>query len=409
MVRNPGKGGTRTRRSLSMRRIFYIGISLLLYAPMCRAQSSAAPADARQAALAFEQQGRNTEAEAAWRSYLGAHPSNSEAYAHLGLLEARQEHYSEAIALYRKALALHSTLPGLRLNLGLAYFKAGNMKEALEQFGPLLKSTPITSPDRQRLTILVGMCHYGLDQYAQAAPYLKEAVNRDPRNLELLLALAHSYLWSKQYQSVMDTYRAILEINAESAEADMLAGEALDEMKDVSGAIDQFRAAVKADPKMPDVHFGLGYLLWTRRQYPEAGREFQAELVNNPNYAQALAYLADCDLQLGHPDRALPLLQKAIQIEPGIELAYLDLGAIYADAGRQSEALQELQKAAKLAPTDVDVHWRLGQLYRVMGNMEQAKAELAKARTLTQSTDDALIDKMNPNRARKTPPASTGK
>ena len=41
----------------------------------------------------------------------------------------------------------------------------------------------------------------------------------------------------------------------------MLAGEALDEMKDKAGATQQFRAAVKADPKEPNVHFGLGYLL----------------------------------------------------------------------------------------------------------------------------------------------------
>jgi len=167
------------------------------------------------------------------------------ACAHLGFLEARQEHYEEAIPLYRKALSLDSAIPGLRLNLGLAYFKTGDVKDALAEFRTVLKSTPQTSPDRQRLVILVGMCHYGLEQYAEAAPYLKEAVSRDPRNLELLLALAHSYLWSKQYQNVLDTYRAILLVDAESAEADMLAGEALDEMKDALGAIQQFRAAVQ--------------------------------------------------------------------------------------------------------------------------------------------------------------------
>ena len=41
----------------------------------------------------------------------------------------------------------------------------------------------------------------------------------------------------------------ILSLDAESAEADMLAGEALDEMKDRNGAIEQFRAAIKVNPK----------------------------------------------------------------------------------------------------------------------------------------------------------------
>ncbi len=89
------------------------------------------------------------------------------------------------------------------------------------------------------------------------------------------MLLAHSCLSAKQYQCVLDVYHEILLLNAESAEADMLAGEALDEMKNTAGAIEQFRAAVKADPREPNVHFGLGYLLWTQNQFDEAAKEFE--------------------------------------------------------------------------------------------------------------------------------------
>jgi tetratricopeptide (TPR) repeat protein len=398
-------------QEIGLRRFLLTAAILLLSAAACGAQNAAVQEDQQQTALALEQQGRNTEAEAAWRSWLEIHPTSAMACTHLGFLEARQEHYEEAIPLYRKALALGSTVPGLRLNLGLAYFKTGDVKDALAEFRTVLKSTPQTSPDRQRLVILVGMCHYGLEQYAEAAPYLKEAVSRDPRNLELLLALEHSYLWSKQYQNVLDTYRAILLVDAESAEADMLAGEALDEMKDALGAIQQFRAAVQADPKMPDVHFGLGYLLWTQKQYTEAAPEFQAELGNNPKHAQALTYLADCDLQQGRRDDAVPLLSKAIQIEPAIVLAHIDLGAIEADAGNRDDALRELTTAAKLAPNDVNVHWRLGRLYRAMGNRQKAQAEFDKAKSITEAANTAVINKMSPHPAQAwtPPPVPAGK
>ncbi len=402
-----GQRETRSGCSSHCYRWLLVGVSVLLCAAACAAQSAATQENLRQTALVLEQQGRNAESEEAWRSYLELHPSSSEAYAHLGLLEARQEHYKDAIPLYHKALALHSTISGLQLNLGLAYFKAGDMKEALQEFIPLLKDTPASSPNRQRLAILAGMSYYGLQKYTLAAPYLKEASDRDPQNLPLLMALAHSYLWSKQYQDVMDTYRKILLQNAESAEADMLAGEALDELKDTPGAIQQFRAAVRADPKMPDVHFGLGYLLWGKRQYQDASPEFQAELDNNPNHAQAMTYLADCDVHLGHPEAAAPLLEKAIAIDPGIELAHLDLGSIDADAGRLEDALREFTSAAKLAPNDVDVHWRLGRVYRTMGKKELAKAELDKARGITQDADTALVNKMNQH-SPQAPAATSG-
>ena len=379
-----------------MRRAIQLGTIVVLGAAMY-GQTAVPPDGPREKALLLERQGKDVEAEEAWRAILKAHPSKPEPYAHLGLLEARQAHYKEAAADYRKALAIGPSIPALRLNLGLALFKGGDLKGAIQEFEPLLKQTPESSPDNLRLTILVGMAHYGLAEYDKAAPYLKSASDRDPNNLSLLLALAHSYLWSKQFSYVMDVYHRILALNAESAEADMLAGEALDEMKDSEGAIKMFRAAAAANPKEPDVHFGLGYLFWMRKQYPEALVEFQAELDLNPNHAQALTYLGDCDLVLTHPMLAQPLLEKAIQVDPAIALAHLDLGVIDADAGLQANALRELTAAEKLAPNDVNVHWRLGRLYRAMGNQQKAKAEIDKAKSITETADSALVNKINPH------------
>jgi len=363
-------------------------------------QSATAPEHQRKTALALEQAGKNPEAETAWRALLKTHPSSPEPYAHLGLLEARQERYKEAVPLYRKALALDPKFPGLRLNLGLALFKAGEMKEAIQTFQPLLKSQPPSSPEAQRLTVLLGMAHYGLGEFNEAASYLKKASANDPGNLGLRLSLAHSCMWTKQYQCVMDTYHEILLLNAESAEADMLAGEALDELKDHDGAIKQFRAAVQANPKEPDVHFGLGYLLWTQRQYPEAATEFQAELANNPDHTQAFTYLGDAQMRMDHPEAAVAMLEKVEHMEPELFLPHLDLGILFTDAGRQQDALRELNEAAKLKPDEVDPHWRLGRLYRAMGKKDEAKAEFDKASRITKAADDALIDKISGPRAK---------
>jgi tetratricopeptide (TPR) repeat protein len=322
-------------------------------------------------------------------------PANPEPYANIGLMEARQEHYKEAFFFYRKALALNPKFPGLRLNLGLALFKGDEMRPALEQFKILLKAAPPASPEAQRLEILAGMADYALRQYAEAVPYLKAAAVADPQNLQLRLALAHSCLWARQYQCVLDVYHEILTLNAESAEADMLAGEAEDEMLNPVGAIEQFRAAVKADPKEPDVHFGLGYLLWGHKQYAEAIPEFEAELANNPSQAWALACLADTHIQMNHLELAQPLLEKAIQIDPGIELAHLDLGILYNDAGHRDDALRELKTAEKISPSDGNVHWRLGRFYQEAGNKEAAKAEFDQTRGLLKAANVPLVNRLN--------------
>jgi tetratricopeptide (TPR) repeat protein len=392
-----------------LRSIIMLVMLIGLVSARDQGQSMTSADTQRQAAFALEQQGNVAEAESAWQVLLKSHPTDAEAYAHLGLLEAHQERYKEAVAFYRKALALNPSMPGLRLNMGLSQFKGGELKEAIQTFQPLQKTLSSKSPEALRLKTLIGLAHYGLGDYATAVPYLKVATASDPQNLPFRLALAHSCLWSRQYQCVLDTYHEIVTLNAESAEADMLAGEAYDEMKNDAAAIEQFKAAVKADPKMPNAHFGYGYLLWRQLKYEEAEREFKAEIANTPEHASALAYLGDTEIHLGHPDDAPPFLLQAIRIEPTIALAHLDLGIAYSDQGRKDDALRELLAAAKLSPDDQNVHWRLGRFYQTIGKKVEAKAEFEKTRNLQKAADQTVFKQLHRAQAKgPTPVQSVG-
>jgi tetratricopeptide (TPR) repeat protein len=392
-----------SRRGILVRISLRLGICLVLISSLSSSwgQSTAATADHRQSAIQLQQSERYAEAEVEWRDYLKSHPQSAEAYANLGLLASRQERYKESIPLYKKALELDPRMSGIRLNIGLAYFKTGAMKEAIAAFTPLLKIYPADSPDHLRVTTLIGMAHYSLGEFVEAIPFLRKASNGDPQNIAYKYSLAQSCLSAKQYQCVLDTYHDILKLNAESAAADMLAGQAYDEMKNSAGAIEQFRAAVKADPKWPNAHFGLGYLLWTQNNFDEAAREFQAELNNVPDNAQAMTYLADCKIQLGQIKEALPLVEKAVQLDPDNARAHMDLGIIYQDQGRQQDALRELTAAVKLMPQDSNIHWRLARLYQAMGRKEDARIEFEKTSNLHKAENDSIFTKLRAAQQRK--------
>lgn len=360
-----------------------------------------AQTDPGQVAFSLEREGKLAEAEAAWSALAKQYPSNPEPLAHLGLIESRQEHYEEAIRFYKRAMALNPRMPGLQLNLGLAFFKAGDYRETIADLDPILK----TQPGDQRLTILIGMSQYGLGHFAQASPLLKQASDGDPENLTLLLTLAHSCLLSNQYPCVMDAYHRLISLNAESAEAHMLAAEALDEMKDTEGAIREFRAAIRANPKEPNVHFGLGYVLWTQDKTQDAVREFQAELDNYPGHAQAMLYLADSLIKMNRLEEALPLLEKVVGVNPTNAMGHLDLGIVYTEAGRKEDALRELKQSATLKPGDVSAHYHLGRLYRSMGRTAEANAEFDKSKSLNKAADEELIKVMST----VPPPGSTPK
>ncbi len=364
------------------------------------ATSGFALQDPAASARALEQQGKVSEAEASWSELATRYPRNPEPLAHLGFLEAKLGHYETAVGYYKRAFTLAPAMPGLRLNLGLAYFKLGNYVDALRMLDPLLK----TDPTDERLNVLEGMAYYGLGKFTEATPYLERASQGDSQNLNLLLALAHACLLSNQYLCVVDAYHRMIALNAESAEADMLVGEALDAMKDREGAIREFRAAVRADPKEPNVHFGLGYLLWMNAAYPDAAQEFAAELANNPAHSLAKLYLADARMQTGGFNDAAPLLESLVKSEPGNFKAHLDLGIVYAGLQRNEDAIREYEKAAALDPGDANVHWRLGRVYRAMGRTEDAKAEFAKTGDLNKAASDRLLKIMSALPAKKPVP-----
>jgi len=357
----------------------------------------------RNAAITLQQQGRVAEAEAAWQAIFKSHPTDAEACANIGFLESQQQHYPQAVHYYSKAAALNPGLPGLRMNLGLALFKAGEMKQAAGVFLPLYREANPDSPDAQRLRLLIGMADYGARSYAAAVPFLREAMARDPQNLPYRLVLAHSCLWSKDYQCVLDVYHQILNLNAESAEADMLAGEAYDEMRDDNDAIQQFRRAVRADPRVPGVHFGLGYLLWCRNDLTEAAQQFQLEADNVPRDAQSIAYWGDSELRLNHPEAARPLVERALKLNNSQELPWIDLGILDSGAGRRDDAIREFKQAERLAPADAQAHWRLARLYQSMGMRADAQAEFDKTKNLNKAENQQLVEKLRPQQGSDAP------
>ncbi len=352
--------------------------------------------NSRATALTLEQQSQNAQAEQAWKAIADANPGDPEPFAHMGLLEARQENYAAAIENYHQALKLAPSMPGLEMNLGLAYFKANQFPDAIKAFSAALKEESSESPAAQRLVILLGMAHYAMGDYFVAIPYLQRAAKDDPQSLPLRLTLAHSCLWSKQYDCVMEVDKEILALNADSAEADMLVGEALDEKGDDAGAIEQFRNAAKADPKEANVHFGLGYLLWKEQHFDEAAREFQAELANDSSDQRSRAYLGDSLVELNQYEQAQPELETAATDSSVATMAMVhrDLGIVYAEAGRKEEAANELLKAVALDPKDVSPHWRLGKLYQAMGKKDEAKAEFAIASAMNKENSRPLTQEI---------------
>jgi ketosteroid isomerase-like protein len=77
-------------------------------------------------------EGRWAEAEAAFRQYVGAHPSNAFAWNRLGTSQVQQKKYAEAVKSLQRAIEIGGGSPVDFYNLACAYALAGNPDPALD-------------------------------------------------------------------------------------------------------------------------------------------------------------------------------------------------------------------------------------------------------------------------------------
>jgi tetratricopeptide (TPR) repeat protein len=71
------------------------------------------------------------------------------------------------------------------------------------------------------------------------------------------------------------------------------------------------------------------------------------------------------------------LLQKAVQLDPKLGPAFLQLGVLYSAQNQSAKAISAYQKAVDADPTLAPAHYRLAQTYREVGDRQKAAHELA--------------------------------
>ena len=259
---------------------------LALTASIVAAQS-ASPRNGRDAAFALEQQGKFDEAEdrvALDRSRRSPPmPKHTLIWA---FLKRARNTTSRPFRFTEKRWRSIPPCPACALNLGLALFKGGELKEAIQI---------VRSAAQERASILsrraasdrVGR-HCRLRHRRIRGGDSLSRSRRSQRSAESAVsASAGAQLsFSRQFQCVLDTYHEILTLNAESAEADMLAGEAEDEMHNHSRRHRAVSRCGQGRSQGAQRALRPGLPVYGRKINSKKPREqFQAELANVPDNA----------------------------------------------------------------------------------------------------------------------------
>jgi tetratricopeptide (TPR) repeat protein len=166
-----------------------------------------------------------------------------------------------------------------------------------------------------------------------------------------------------------------------SYRVNQLSGEIFETQGRYSDAAAEYRKAIQKNAAGLNLHFRLGRALLLESHDPanlrEARKEFEAELALNSSDAVAEYELGQIDMAEQHPAAAAVHYQKAAALDPNFAEALVALAKTKSDAKQYGEAIPLLERAVKLQPSSESAHYSLMIAYRNAGRAEDAQREKA--------------------------------
>ena len=235
------------------------------------------------AALKDLQSGRLREAEGALRQVLNRHPDEADAVHLLGLVALQRRDFPEAERLLGRATQLDRRQPAAWNNLGVALREQGKLAEAVAAYRKALAVAPDFT---DALSNLGGVLNR-LGQTAEALPALRRAVAIQPDHAEALNNLGSALFHQGALRDAEGLLRQALQRAPRLAEAWNNLGNVLAELDRLDDAIAAYHAALRIQPRHPEALANLGLTLHARNRTEEAIAALHQALALRPDYAQA--------------------------------------------------------------------------------------------------------------------------
>jgi len=251
-------------------------------------------------------------------------PSFFAAFYNAGVAFEAMGKLNEAASRYESCLAIKKDQGSCLSNLLLVMAKLDQMDKAknlADRYLHEYKDAPFAYVAAAELALFE-------KNYQQAEIWARQAIERNPENVQALYVMARVFYAEKQWYAAKFVVKNALELAPSHGGLYLLLGHiyvALDQLHD---AIDAYANAVKYQPTEEALE-SYGLLL----------------------------------LRRGRAKEALPILKRLVEIRPEIERNYLHLGNAYLANNLFDEAREAYFKALALNPDDKDIYFNLGILF----------------------------------------------
>lgn len=331
-----------------------------------------------------ERQQDDAAAEARFQEVLRTDPNSADALMELATLRIAEKKYAEAANLLHRFVQVSP-------DPAAGYYKLAALERSLHQtaaadrdlseFQKLSQGAPTQSHPYEHL-------YDYLDSRSKLAPgardqmdaaKLAEQVKLHPDQPEDLYPLAEAYLKAGKSEEAIATIQQLDKVKAGDYRTLAGNGVLLARYRLYDAAIQQFQAALQANPASDEVKFDLANAYFRKGLYSQALDTENSVSAQGRGDEDYLALLGDTYAHLGDAAQATKVLREAIDRNPDNDANYLTLALLQFRAGDLAGAKRTLLEGEARSPASGEIVWGLGLASVLEGNTAEAGKELERA------------------------------
>jgi tetratricopeptide (TPR) repeat protein len=222
--------------------------------------------------------------------------------------------------------------------------------------------------------------------FRQAAPALRQALRRDPRDLEVIQALARGSLDAEDRPRAEEYLTAWCALRPDDPEPRRLRMQAYARDERHEDALADARWLLQKEPDSPDARRQVASLLFSLGRFDEAEREYRAVLAQRPDDPNVLLLLAEVRRAQGAGADAAALADQVLRQDPQSPRALMLRGILYREAGEPERAVEVLRRVVATDPTRRrTATYELSLALERAGRTEEARQAMAEVRRLQDS------------------------
>lgn len=310
---------------------------------------------------------------------------NTHIHAHLGAAYMGMKAYQNAIAALQNAIALDPDIVDAHYNLGRAYIEQGHPDKAI----PHLERAIAIIPNLKR-------AHYNLARAYRESGNLEAATHAVTETLRIdlnyqpahdladTIKQAHynigiTYLNDERYSEAVTAFQNAITLDSDFTTAHYNLGLTFLKMESYPRAVDALQKTLTLDPTYVAAHHSLALAYLGQQELGKARDTAKEALKLDADYQPVISLLeainpsfTPMEKQTSQQSEADAPTDSQEQITPKQEMHY-ELGIVYRNAKRHPEAIAEFQKAIDLDPNSVSAHTRLGGVYLEIGQLDDAE------------------------------------